>query len=257
MYKPPRYNMELGGKQETRYIFISGPMAALGAAGLVGGGSLLGGLFGGSSEESGGQKKFMGLPIEDVYHRAMEALRFTGPPTTEPLPAFKDYPELRTLTGGDYDKLQESIYGFGAGRLEEDRGSAVDRFRAGMRKIGMADDPSAYKLQEETIGRPYTRGLTDLALGATSQRYGLQANELANLNIADTARTGAENTYGLQRYQSSMAPFYAKAGLISPMLPGPGAMTPTTTQPTYPWAKDIGSDLSTLGMMGMMKYGMV
>jgi len=219
---------------------------------LMGGGSLVGNLFGSKTSEPYTGSKFMGLPIEDVINRYQMAMGQLGEPTTEPLPSFGGYPEMQTIAPEGWDALQNSIYGFGAGRLSEDRDTATNKFRATMRQIGMADDPSSFKLQEETIDRPYTRGLTDLALGATSQRYGLEAPFKTAQNELATQQAQWPALFGLQKYQASMQPFYAKAGVMNPMLAGGSGYPPAATQTTTPWA-GIGQDIANMGML----YGML
>lgn len=156
-------------------------------------------LFGGSQNQSAPAGSPY-LSQEDYFRRLAQARQLAGPEPTADFPAFQEFPELRTIAPEGFDRFEEATFERGAGRLNIDRQAATDRFRAAMRRIGLADDPASFKLQEETIDEPFARGLSDLALGTTAQRYQIEAPFQSNLNIQDTQRGGIANEFALNRY---------------------------------------------------------
>ena len=129
-------------------------------------------------------------------------------------PGFTEFAPWKSLSGGDYDQLEKSIYESGAGRLAEDRGTAEARFLASMRKIGMADDPTTQQLLKETVTTPYTRALTDLASNASAQRYGLESTDLNAFNLGQTERGNALNQYNLSTYTLPRDYYLKQMGLF-------------------------------------------
>lgn len=143
-------------------------------------------LFGGQKSSSK-TKAFSGADAQKAWNLATSPEYAGAEPTTE-MPGFQwDWynPERyipKRLTGGDYQALEESLAATPLRRLMQSKMDAQGRFMAQMRKTGMGDDPSAYKLWQETGETPYTQSMTDILSNAANQRYGLQAQELQNIN---------------------------------------------------------------------------
>jgi len=123
----------------------------------------------------------------------------------EPAGEYPDfqYDMMGGETGGDYDRLEQQMAATPLRRLSEDYTNQQDQFRARMRKLGMADDPSAMQLEEETLGTPYSRSQADILSNAANQRYQLQSGELKDLNAART-------DYAKSAYQSQREYWLAK-----------------------------------------------
>uniref|UniRef100_A0A6M3L1T5 Uncharacterized protein n=1 Tax=viral metagenome TaxID=1070528 RepID=A0A6M3L1T5_9ZZZZ len=187
-------------------------------------------LFGGGTSQSGPAGSPW-LGEEDYYRRLMRSLGLAGPePTTTP-PGYQAPADWQMLGEGDWQGLQESIAATPLRRMSEDQGSAVDRFRASMRAIGMADDPSAYKLQEETIDRPYTRGMTDILSNASATRYGLQNEALNAYNTGMTERAGQANQFNLAAYAAPLDYYKNKMALFHQFpTASPGVVSSEQTQ---------------------------
>lgn len=106
------------------------------------------------------------------------------------------------LTGGDYDRLEEQLAATPLRRLQQQKEDAQARFQAQMRKTGMGEDPSAYKLWEETGETPYAQAMGDVLSGAAGQRYNMQLGELSELNRLGLSEVQQMNQLGLNEKQA-------------------------------------------------------
>jgi len=149
--------------------------------------NLLQNLFGGS-ESKATSAPVTPRGVMDYYAAARDMAG--AEPTTE-MPEFK----WDTLSGGDYERLEGSLYDAPYRRLSADKEAARNQYLARQRTLGMADDPATEKLWSETYGKDYAGAVADLAGGATKGRYDLQLQELGQLNPA-------RQQYGWQKYQS-------------------------------------------------------
>ena len=111
-------------------------------------------------------------------------------------------PGSRSLTGGDYNRLEEQLSAVPERRMMEERDTARSRFLADMRKRGVADDPAFFQLGEEEIEQPYRESLGDIYSGAAGQRYGLEAEELARLGTEDVNKYGIGINYATNLNQN-------------------------------------------------------
>lgn len=124
--------------------------------------------------------------------------------------------EARTLSGGDYDALQESLYGSatsGLSRFEEGERERIDQ---DLGDRGIYSSGAAVQAQgdlTESLGDVYGRAGTD----AATQRYLMQLQEQQTLNQRDLQAAQMENVYGLQAaeqdYGAQWAPLDYLAGL--------------------------------------------
>ncbi len=120
-------------------------------------------------------------------------------------------PTGRTLTAGDYDRLESSLSAMPLARLAQDRETAKARFMADARKRGIADDPAFFQLQNETIDTPYGRNVSDVLSNATNQRYNLESSELGRLGGEDVNKYGIQTTAGSNLNQANLGAFNTQA----------------------------------------------
>lgn len=149
-----------------------------------------------SSSTSKASSQTTPISPEEVAAFFQKAMQLAGGEPTSTLPAF-DWkqianapaynelgatPSYGTLTGGDYNALESALSSTALNRLATNRETDRQRLMADLRARGIADDPAALKLQEETIDRPYNQNVSDILSNAAATRYGLQSEELGKLN---------------------------------------------------------------------------
>jgi hypothetical protein len=142
--------------------------------------------------------------VQEMYRVAMRNAQ-EAPDVGGTLPGYE------RLTGGDYERLEEKLPETALRRTGEQQAIAEKNFMETMRRIGMGDDPSAFKLQEETIGRTFGNQRADILSNAAAQRYGLQSQEMGEYNVGMERRRQSERDFWLDK----MRTFYLGTGQTS------------------------------------------
>ncbi len=131
-------------------------------------------------------------------------------------PQYSDPGAAKTLSGGDYDRLEQSILQSRTAPL--DRQYALDRemLDESLAKRGIWSSGLAARAQNDLSER-YAPAYAQAGGEATAQRYGMQSGELANLNNYALQQAGARNAYDMENanrlYQSLWRPADYLAGL--------------------------------------------
>lgn len=221
-------------------------------------------LVGGGQNETQSNQEQYSTPayhFEDLARLYNIGLNATGATTPAGAPAYTAPGDLRTLntTYGTpaYNELETNLAATPLRRLSEDRDTATARYLANMRKIGMADDPTRFKLQEETIDRPYSRNVTDVLSNAAATTGQLALGENTALNTADTQRSAIQNQYNLgasqqdiDKYKALMSMFYTPAGVMRSAGTGFSTGDQYNVRGSSQGFADFGQGMSGLFKMG-------
>ena len=132
---------------------------------------------------------------------------------------FSDVGDARTMSGGDYDRLEQSMVASRTAPLERAWSLRKQDIDQSMADRGIWASGAPVQVQQEEFEQSFLPAYTQAGAEAATQRYGAQANELQALNqfalsranetnqfnLADTAaqnqyqlsRAGEENQFGL------------------------------------------------------------
>lgn len=133
----------------------------------------------------GGEQQSVTRPLDkdtvaEYFQKAARSADQWGPTGAPEMPEF----QWDTLTGGDYNRLEDALYQGSSNRIINEREIARAKFRDNLRKLGIADEPAGMALETENITDPYGRQLADAASQATAARYDLQQTEQSQMNPA-------------------------------------------------------------------------
>lgn len=117
-------------------------------------------------------------------------------------------PTAQTLTGGDYDALQNNLYNSQATALDSQWAKQKDSINQDMADRGLYTSGIGAQAENKIFSRDYLPAYQQAASNAASQRYALQAQENESAN--NMALTNAA-----QNYASSWAPYEYLMGLYN------------------------------------------
>ncbi len=115
------------------------------------------------------------------------------------------YPTWERLSGGDYQALQDSIYGSATAGLDTAKANDTTKFWTEAANRGLGDDPSAQLLYGETILTPYNNTVEKAGYDAAMGRYGLESTDLAAYNTGTTGRINEINDQLTERTNAQNA----------------------------------------------------
>lgn len=131
-------------------------------------------------------------------------------------PDYVDPGRAAMLSGGDYDALEKSIYDSATAGLSRFENLERERVNQDAADRGIWSSGLAMRAQgdvSERLAAEYARAGAD----ATTQRYNLQAQELAGLNNYNLQSAGAANTFNqgnaASEYESKWRPLDYLAGI--------------------------------------------
>jgi len=165
---------------------------------------------GGSNSQSSSSRPLTGPERANVYNWGLDSivgqhgLPYKGREEYQPYIRY-DAVKPQTLTDGDYDKLQsDMLSGYVSGI---DRAKAVDseRLDADLAKRGIWSSGLAVRAQNDLTER-YAPQYTAAGGQATQARYGLQSQELGNVNMMNASEAD-------KVYQSKWRPAEYLSGL--------------------------------------------
>ena len=125
-------------------------------------------------------------------------------------PTYTDPGAAKTLTAGDYDKLQADVLAGTTAGLDYSKGKDTEAANRDFAKRGMWSSGLATNALINQVDAAYAPQYEKAGADATSQRYALQSGELQGLNNYALAQSAEKNTVDQQNaqnvYNSQWAP---------------------------------------------------
>lgn len=123
-------------------------------------------------------------------------------------PTYTSYnaPTYQGLSGGDYDALEQSLYGSQATALDKAWANRSEQMNQSMADRGLWASGQVDKALNDTYSDEFLPQYQQAAQSAAAQRYQLQASDLASQNAFNQANAQ-------QEYESGWRPLDYKAGL--------------------------------------------
>lgn len=176
---------------------------------------------GGSKNES---KPLSANQRANIYNKALERIGstlssdFSGYFSSYQPPEYASPGEARTLSGGDYDALQQSIYDSATAGLSAFEERERERVNQDAADRGIWSSGLAMQAQDDvtdTLAQYYKQAGAD----AATQRYQLQSQELEGLNNYNLQESSQQNSFNQgnasSEYESQWRPLDYLAGIFA------------------------------------------
>lgn len=151
-----------------------------------------------------------------IYEAGSKATGADGRFPSYWVPAYDEPRSARTISGGDYDRLESNIVESRTAPLQ--RQLAVDReaLDADLNRRGIWSSGIAVRAQNDLTER-YLPQLRAAGAEAATQRYGMEAGELSRLDERAMMEAAAKNAYRQNQndkiYEAEWRPYDYRAGL--------------------------------------------
>lgn len=161
----------------------------------------------GGSSSSSSSKPLTGPQRQAIFNSGISSVQ-SAIPWLESESLEYQAPAAKTLTGGDYDALQNSLYSSQATALDSQWAKQKDAINQDMADRGLYTSGIGAQAENKIFSDSYLPAYQQAAANASAQRYALQAQENESAN--NVALTNAA-----QNYVSSWAPYEYLMGLYN------------------------------------------
>lgn len=134
----------------------------------------------------------------ELYDAAMNRLGQTIPANPYRAPEYVSQGGAKTLSQGDYSRLEDSLLGSRNAQLDRAKSLDTEKLNQSMADRGLYTSGVALAAQND-LNETYAPQYLQAAADATAQRYGLQANENNMVNDYNTKADAAANTFNTNK----------------------------------------------------------
>lgn len=173
-------------------------------------------MSGGGQSSSNTSRPLNAQERNDIYQAALSQLGGKMPDTGYAAPTYADPGTAQTMSGGDYAALEQNIL---ASRMAPITAAMADertRTDQSLSDRGLWASGIAEKAQQD-VTKNFLPSITQAGADAATQRFGMQASELAGLNQFALNKTQAQNAFDMEnanrRDNSNWRPADYLAGL--------------------------------------------